>query len=548
MTGLASRFLVPVIGRGRASATFLLVTGILILAGLALAFGRGISHSALFLNDSFVFFDGIHRIVRGQTPNADFASPAGALTYLLPYFGFRLTGSYGGAVEMGSLLLAAPTLAAAGFLLWRRVAPAMSLLLLAAVGAVTVVPLVPGMDSDQVSHAMHYNRWGWGVLLTVFLLGLPDEGGTRRATATGLVTGALLSLLFFIKITYFIMGAAYLLLLVLFPDWRRRSGLLALLCAAVLICLATIVFQDVVFGYLASIREALIADTAVRGSYFNVALLSRTDLALLALATYAALFCRGLTWRDLLLAGFIAVSGLAIIDQNFQAKFIVTLPAAFAILAAASAREPGANPGMSSVIVAIAYLMLLPYALDWARVTLRYLRAPAGDAISFDAPGFTGFYYYDRTGDEGEIPVPKAPPADLEALLDNRIPTIQASHTQYLEAQKDGARLLSAVGADQSEIMTLDLTNTLPLMVDAPRRSPGYSWLHFGRNVSDETLPDGARMFNGVDYLMIPLVRLTPKPVEHLLNVYGSYLKEHATVIAQSDYWVLLKYAPGSGN
>lgn len=543
MNRFARALRVPVLAGGTASAAFLLLACLLIIGALAAVYGRGISHSAVFVSDSFVFFDGIHRIANGQTPNADFWSPVGPLPYLFPYFGYLITGTYAGAVEMGSLLIVTPTMAAASVFLWKRTPPMMALLVLGTIAAVMVVPLVPGMDADQVSHAMHYNRWGWGILLSLLTIGLPARNGPVWGCAVVVLAGGLLAALFLIKITYFLVGSAYLLLLLFYPDQRRWLALGSLITAAGMLALATAIYPEMVFGYIASIQEALHAGKAVRGSYLSIAFNVRDTLLLLVLATYAVLLRPEIDWRDLVLVFFIVVSGIAIIDQNYQFKFIVTFPAAFALLVANARNGSDAPARSASVIIACAAIALISFALDWSRVTLLHIRAPQGNVPGLTDPRFAEFYIYENKPPTPAVP-PITEPVDVGALVDGKVPITHVRKTDFPSVLEDGVRLLKSAAADRSEITTLDFLNTMPLMVDAPRTAKGYSWLHLGRNVGEDTLPDGATMFKGIAYIMVPLRSPEHPSVIKLLEIYGDYLKAHAEVVDHSASWVLLRHKP----
>lgn len=542
----------PPLAGGTATAGFLVAMNVILFVALAAIYGRGISHAALFVSDTFVFFDGIHRILKGQSPNADFWSPVGPIPYLLPYFGYRITGTFSGAVEMGSLLLAAPTLTIASVLLWRRTSPVMALLILGTIAAVIVVPLVPGQGANQISHAMHYNRWGWGLLVALFLLGLPGGNGRRWAFLAAVLCGGLLVGLFLTKITYFLVAVAYLALLATLPGNGRSNALIALVTGAALLTVITLFSTGVIFGYVHSIQEALRSDSAVRGSYFDVAFSNRDNIGILILATYAVLLRPGLSWRSLVLVGFIMVSGVAIIDQNYQFKFIVSLPVAFAILSASAAADASDRFRIASIIVASAYLVVAPYATDWARVTLQHVRAPTGQLPGIQDPRFDNLYIYNSATDIADSQAADSSvdlydgPYDMTSLLDGKIPISHLTRTEFLPVLEEGARLLKSLGADKSEITTLDFVNTMPLMVDAPRKSRGYSWMHFGRNMSDDTLPEGAEMFKDVSYIAVPLKSATHPSVYRLLSHYGDYLTANTLVAGHSKNWVVLRHEPGA--
>ncbi|TMV10041.1 hypothetical protein FGK63_02990 [Ruegeria sediminis] len=532
------------LGGRAASAWFLAVVVTALLGFLAFVYGRPVSHSAVFVEDSFVFFDGIHRVAHGKTPHVDFSTPVGALAYWLPYLGHVLAGGYAGAIEFASLLLAAVVVPIGAVLIWRRAAPAMALAVLATIAGIIVVPLVPGWVPEEVSHAMHYNRWSWGVILALFLLGLPPAPDDPPGWLRGSLAALLLSALFLTKITYFAVGSVYLILLLAYPDTRRRDAVVAFAGTALMLGICVVATGGMVFSYLADLAQALEVDEAVRGSYLSVAMISRNSLILLVLAAYAAVLKGNLRWQDLLVAGYVGASGLAIIDQNFQYTFIVSLPAAFALLAAPQGTASDAIRIGNSVIIAACFAMLLPYAADWARVTLRHMQpAPAGSFTTLDLPGFRGIHVYDRNKQEPSETSTRSGPVDAKAYLRGETKITWLNQRDNLPAFEDGVRLLQSAGVKDATIFTLDYSNVMPVLVDAPREPYGYSWYHFGRNVSEETLPDGPEMFEGVDYVMAPLKSYS-LVADYFRDIYGDYLAGTLTEVAQSDSWILFRHAP----
>lgn len=458
-----------------AAGGFLLAVTVLGLGLLLAIFGRGLTFTAIFLNDSFVFFDGIHRLAAGQVPHADFSTPAGALSYYLPYLGFRITGGYAGAVEAASLILALAVVPVSALILWGRAGAALSVLLLGVIACVIVVPIVPGWTVPDYSHAMHYNRWSWGLLLALCSLALSPDKARLPAGAVGLLGALLLVALFFVKITYFVFAGLFLVALLVYPDARRRSATLALAAAAIMIGLVWLAMPGLVAGYLEDILLALRSSQAKRGSYLDIAQANRQSLMFLALAVYAALLKRDLGWRDHLLAALVLASGLAILDQNFQFTFIVTLPAAFAILATNRGAVTEAARLANSVILSAGFLMVLPFAQDWAGTVLRYASpVEPGEFAKLDVAGFDGLHVTDRAITH-RLTLEKIDVSGMTAgdYLVSDLPASALTEREYLAALEDAVRLVEAAGARGAPILTLDFTNPVPLLVDAPRLPGG---------------------------------------------------------------------------
>ena len=189
------------------------------------------TYTAKVPHDILGYFDVMHRLSMGQQPHADYHTPIGWLAYGLPWLGHLALGQFGGALEFGCAAMLAILLPLAALALHGRVPAGPSLLLLFALFAVVAVPWPlseSGLASTQVAH---YNRWGWALLTTLLLLGLPTGAGEREArhplawaAAESAAIAALLSLLFFLKATYFAVGLVFVLLFGVALGRFRRTG------------------------------------------------------------------------------------------------------------------------------------------------------------------------------------------------------------------------------------------------------------------------------------------------------------------------------------
>ena len=183
------------------------------------------TYTAKVPHDILGYFDVMHRLSMRQQPHVDYHTPIGWLAYRLPWLGHLALGQFGGAVMLAILLLLAAVA------LHGRVPTGPGLLLLFALFAVVTVPWPlseSGLASTQVAH---YNRWGWALLTTLLLFGLPagtSGQGARHPLAWAAVesaaVAALLSLLFLLKATYFAVALAFVLLFGLAFGRFRRTG------------------------------------------------------------------------------------------------------------------------------------------------------------------------------------------------------------------------------------------------------------------------------------------------------------------------------------
>ena len=181
------------------TGVFLLIIGV--LAGLPYLKG------GLFLDsheaDIFHLLDISFRMLEGQMPHLDFATPLGILAFW-PIVAFLDAGMPFGAAFMASQLLVAllvlPIVVYAGCTrLTRRQAA-----IFGAVVFTLILTLTYLQASTGITVAMHYNRWCWAVAFVALMLAFFSPQGTARPKLDGIVIGLLATALLLTKITFFI--------------------------------------------------------------------------------------------------------------------------------------------------------------------------------------------------------------------------------------------------------------------------------------------------------------------------------------------------------
>ncbi|WP_152912499.1 hypothetical protein [Candidatus Rhodobacter oscarellae] len=289
------------------------------LAAAALLFASGHSFLHDYTHDTFIIYDGIHRLAAGQIPHVDFSTPLGVLGYLGPYAGYLWTGSYGGSVEAGSVLLALLLGPNAAILLARRAHPLTSILFLFAILCLCVVPLNTGEDGNAVTAAMHYNRWGWAIL-TVLGLALISPLQARRfdAISQGLMAGVLLLALAFLKLSYFAVGLGVPALMLIYGGARLRAALLALLVIPAGGLIVWLLWPALLPAYATDLRMAIAASGVLAPRIDFILVDNIKDIALVVTAFAVAALTRRADPRDGLLLVFLISGGVLILAQNFQ--------------------------------------------------------------------------------------------------------------------------------------------------------------------------------------------------------------------------------------
>jgi hypothetical protein len=514
-----------------------------LLASPAEIFSREMSWDLLFN------LEGAWHLYNGQIAHVDFHNPLGVLSFALTDIGLWLVGVRPQAFLAGALIYSGCVFLAAVSVLWRRLpAPAAAV----AVVYITLLALAPINIGDGIasySFAMAYNRYGWSAIVLLFLiLFLPPRRGDDSSWTDQCVGFALLLLLFYLKITYFLLGiGAVIAALALAPHIRKFwAAWLSILALTV-----TIIAAPANFPYWRDIGEA-IASGAIRddaGEQVKAVLANPAEAALVA-AQLLGLFWlwrRGRIGVEVLwIAALAVLGGLFLLSQNAQAGgvplyFVVSFLLCDGLCGLRDTWRRNADTALRLGVVlmppAVAVLAMVaslcgyhakaldPRAMVIADTNLRGLAVPATDSHLLEA--FSQGRVTSRF---------------LNAARTDH-PRYELSQSEYVETVLEAARLLRARGAGeatQPKIMVLDSVNPLPFIlgITPPHNTdlwldPIFPWLP-----ADEALAD-------VDYVLIPKFPTHSAATDMAIDRYGRYLQSHFAFDSESLSWIVFARTEG---
>ncbi len=317
-----------------------------------------------YLNDLFIFLDGVHRVSEGQVPNRDFHTALGPLVYYVPALGYWISGHLGGAMPVGMALLVLAVALAAAHIVSSRLRPAIALPLAIFLILVAAVPINLGESIAGLSFGMFYNRVGWAALGLLLILYLrPVHIRPYQGALDALCAASLTLLMLYIKLSYGLVALGFLILMLLDAQQRRWVA------ASLGIVLASGLLIEVFWSATGAHIDDLLLAGGVSGSFKTLDELVSVFLKNLADYTLFILFAALALWRtrsmrDFLFFGFCAGSGFMLILQNFQNWGIVTLPAGAAVATELLARLGPPSPNRKSLSWAAGtQLLLLAFVL-----------------------------------------------------------------------------------------------------------------------------------------------------------------------------------------
>lgn len=495
----------------------ILLAAIVFAAALA---APGVTITASYVNDLFIFLDGAHRIASGQIPNRDFHTALGPLSFYIPAWGYWLSGTMGGAMPSGMALVTLVLAFPIAHVLSSRLRPLLALPFGVFLLLVLAVPLNLGESITALSFAMFYNRIGWaalGALLVMYLR--PERYRPWQDGIDALCATALTLVMLYTKITYGLVALAFLTFLLFDP--RQRRWVAAAIALILISGIGIEAFWRSTPAYIAD----LIMSAQVSGSR-SLASLTITFVRHLAdytlLGIFAALVLpRTRSLRDFLFFGFCTIPGLLIQNQNSQPWGILTIHAG-ATVAAEMILRPQAQHSYrefpSSSLAAGAPLllaaMILPIILhNFIALSLHSALAMTRTGKAFDLPKFA------------EIRIISPWMSNDRTLM----------HI-YLESIESGARALESLPEAPIKVSVLDFANPFSAGLGILPPRGDSAWLHWNRNVNASHFTPPEQYFADVNILMLPKWGINHAPLREL---YRAHIDSAFELLRDTEGWAI---------
>jgi hypothetical protein len=523
---------------------------------------------SLMSNDSMIFFDAIYRIGLGQRPSVDFPTALGPVTLYLPALGAWLTHGNAGAVEAASAIFAlvlgiataqagaarfpSAVVAVLVLIVFLIVVPAA---LLGGYGGNSITAVGSGGEvvTGGMTLAMLYNRWGWAMLIPIFCYLAPRRDNAAPTIVETVSLSLLLAILFYLKLNYFVVGLAACGLFAMLNPGRWRT--LGIGAAATL---ALVLLAGLTTGLLpAYLRDVAFAAkvSGGRGSFIEIVRINLRDLLLAGAPLAVLAFARRLLWRDVAMIAFMIVGCLFVINQNSQ---YVIMPPLAVIGAYGVARMTGADKAeRASFLGAFAVFLLLCSSLlldrgltmiDQAYAAHReHLRGPTPWTAT---PGLRGVYVMERESYLGELRSADTEDKRIRTFMRiNQMGRLQPLRQQeYMETLVAGAADLRGVIKPGESIVTLDMSNPFPFMLNARPAKGSWLTMDAGRTLTEKMHPAPEDIFADADHVMIAKLSLTYTSSVLAMNVYAPWLAQHYAERVETPYWVRFSHRkPAAG-
>ncbi|WP_425053558.1 hypothetical protein [Psychromarinibacter sp. S121] len=504
------------------------------------------TYSAAYVGDVLVALEGAYRIAAGQWPSVDFKSPLGFMSYWLPYIGWQTLGQFGGAMEFASVLLAVIVTPMAMIMAQARVGAILSALFSIWVFCLLVVPMEPGMPGTWSNQSMHYNRWGWPILSTILLLGIEPRDAMRPRWRTALdvaFVAVLLFFLFWLKVTYFAFGGAFLAIAFLIAPRLRWTAFAAGAAALVLVGLSGLAGLGIV-EYINDIREAGAASGVVRGGFIGLIVNNALEFFLVAVMAAYLLTVTRPSLFDIAVFLFVPLAGMIILGQNHHDNGPLLL--AFLFLYGARMHQGPPRPELPVLLLVV---FAVPHMAQMAMSTLTFARNANAQSVAIGYPGFETYYVGDtRSNALSVVAAAETPEQAFVAgrLIGSERHTHIYSQGEMLEMIGQGVTLLEENDLTDLRIIAFDFLNPFPMFVGAPPLAGIHIWFHPGRNISDGTLPPAGEFLAEAEVVMVAKLGFSDATAL-LWETYGDDVEDRYDLVGENDIWRVYRVRPDAG-
>ncbi|WP_105382988.1 hypothetical protein [Neorhizobium alkalisoli] len=497
----------------------ILLLGFLLAALLAIP---GVTVTTKSLDQLFLAFDWIQRLLKGQVPSADFHSSLGPLAYFLPALGYRLTGSFGGALPAALALVVVVMTIVSSHVLVTRLRPYLAILFAAFVLLILSAPIKLGEPVTALSFGLYHDRIGWAVIALLFAMYLRPNHPVGWQTVIDAVSAAIMTMvLVYIRATYGLLALAFLIFML--TDKRQRlwaAAALFLVFVAIITVETTFIGS---FAYVNDVWHRIKSDGVAGGGLpdlLDKGLGNLADLLLLSVLASLVLW-RNRSFRDLVFVLLCAAGGLWLLSHNLQRWGIITVHAGALVMTELLLRRMDEDPQYRERLVvnpAGVSLFFLAFVLPTILQCGMALALHAGAAVakagqSLALPRMDGIQLADlwTTGDF------RAASFYLEMVQEGR---------GLLDRHQEPIKNLSVLGSVNVFSAALDLEPTQRVIADV-------RW-DFADQQPKTATP--AELLGSADTV---LLRKFEDPADDLRQLYLPYLQQNYLQVGESENWML---------
>lgn len=493
-------------------------------------------------HDNFFLLDNGWRIICGQRPHLDFFSPWGPVMFLVVGMGLTLANASVNGIGCGNAIVGLIIGLWAFWLSQGRLASGVRFILGFYLSLLVMAPYPLGYLPYESSHAMLYNRYGYGLLGLILVECFQRKKGAEQDAGEmlgGISTGAIVAFVLFLKASYFAISFPLIAASFLFGrlSIQRFLGLALGFCIVLFAMLAYLRFD------IRTVAEAfwMAASARSKALYLSILTLQLISQVPFLLTAIAILFFGTRrtkpvgSWLDdhhwLIWTLLVFASDSLLMISNSQV-YAMPLLGVFAILIASGVTaerqrllvaEPRIDLSRHVFVLVLCALLVLPQlALDLVGLANGVFQKAHPSAaiglVRFTEPHLTSLILYD--GD----------------------PHKESNGSTYTNYVNEGVTLLRKHCDASDRVLTMDMVNPFPYALKWGPPLGGIAAIAFNYTLSARYRPSFDTYFGDATVVLMP-----KRPAQRRFFIDGFYalytpaLLERYQLCAESDWFWLYK-------
>ena len=507
---------------------------------LLLAFKRDLIVNYTF-QDLFIPMEAAWRTLQGQWPHTDFYSPLGLTYFALHGLAAKLWGLDGRMVSRANLIALPLVLLPALVFASRRLNGWSTVLLTVFLTTVVTSPIPLDGPERFIAYLANYNPLGGALCagLTLWALGTVSRPSAGRDTLDAVLAGAVLLLLLFLKVTFFMLALGIVATgcVVTQRLWPRAlvAGALVVVSTAAL----ELAHPGLLAAYLTDLNRARLANTTLFRSYHVWRAIRQDALPVGVVVALSAAVAWTVPRLWLFGAGCIAVAGACVLvsTQNFDGfsvpVIVVVMVLADRLLAGAQPPRPGLTrrPLLAMAGMVVMAMTTLPFLLTHliGAVNVARLHRSQGVVVADgEVEPFRSMVWV-RNPTEPAFVAEGASIAEVNRWKAFLPPDLANT------VLSDGFALLRRDGLATMRVASLSFSNPFPVGLHAPSPRGVALWWDEDRSYTVRRLTPG-QVLGDAQVVMVPKIWFTYYNVSDLVDVAQVTL-DAGFIAHESQYW-----------
>jgi hypothetical protein len=497
----------------------------------------------IFGHDDFLLLENGWRALFGQRPQLDFWSSWGPVIFLAMALGLKLGHGSPNGIGYANAIFGLLVGLWAYRLGRNRLAPMVRVFFALYAVLLICAPYPLGEPPRASSHAMLYNRYGYALIVLIFVecfQAAREPKWKLEDCLGGISTGAAAALAFFLKANFFVVSLPLIgaSLILVHRNRKRNLGILLGFGSCAILSMAYLRFD--LFAVVNALRAAAAARAQALSPQLPTWLIQANTVPLFlvgAIAVAGWFLNRGKgTWRNEyqlpLLAMLVCLTEIALLLTNRQGPTLPILPV-FALMAAsrmAESRHGSSHVTLDGKLPYHAFLFLLCGLLFLPQF---------GSEIEGLATGAVRKAHPSQVKSRVRFTEPRL--SDL-ILYDSPGAIKSSNGSVYTTYVNDGAALLRRNCDSSDRVLTMDTANPFPYSLGWQPPRGGIAAPAFNFNITAKIRPSFDAFFGDATVVMIPKRRAEiPRYMDGFYAIYFPAMLERFQLAAQSDWFDLYK-------